>query len=99
MDGDTGNGNAVASSELRKRLPERPEKPQQAKNADEARQVVVDLNTAEEKADKEDSEKRTFGRTADGTGMSLVHNLARFSTSDSLMGPASGSFIFLNIVC
>ena len=69
MNGHADSNAGVTSSELRQRLPQQPEKPQQAKTADEARNAVLELNAAEEKADKDESEKRTYGRTAGGTGM------------------------------
>lgn len=58
----------VSGSELRHRLPRNPEKPQQAESIDVARDAVVELNSAEEGSDKDEKEKRTFGRTPDGTG-------------------------------
>lgn len=34
----------------------------------EARQVVLNLNAVEEKSDKQEKDRKTFGRTPDGTG-------------------------------
>jgi hypothetical protein len=43
--------------------------PLQAKSTDEARQTVLELNALEdEKNVKDEKEKKTFGRTPDGTG-------------------------------
>lgn len=66
MDGSAATGSAIASTEVRQRLPQRPEQPQQARTVAEARKAVVELNAAEDH--KDESEKKTFGRTADGTG-------------------------------
>ena len=68
MNGSIEKGGAATDNELRHRLPQQPAKPQQARTVDEARKAVVELNAAEDSADKDESEKRTFGRTADGTG-------------------------------
>jgi len=57
-------------SELRERLPNKPEKPCKAVSIDAAKEVVKELNNAEDKHnDKKSKEKRTYGRTPDGTGM------------------------------
>jgi len=54
-------------SQLRERLPQNPSKPQQTTSIEAAKQVVAELNAAEAK--REDGpEKRTYGRTPDGTG-------------------------------
>lgn len=42
--------------------------PTQANSADDVRKTVLELNTVEEKNDKLDGERKTFGRTPDGTG-------------------------------
>lgn len=53
-------------------LRERPSaKPQQLENADDARQRVLELNEQEDS--KDDKDKRTYGRTPDGTGKYLAH--------------------------
>lgn len=36
-----------------------------------AKEKVLELNTAEEETGKDEKEKKTFGRTPDGTGMRL----------------------------
>jgi len=45
--------------------------PVQAKSNEEARQTVLQLNALEEQTGKEDADKKTFGRTPDGTGKIL----------------------------
>lgn len=59
------------ASELRERLPQRPEKPQKAVSIDTAKNVVEELNRSEAKEEDEGETKakRTYGRTPDGTGM------------------------------
>jgi len=42
--------------------------PLHASSTEEARQAVLDLNASEEKSAKDESDKKTFGRTPDGTG-------------------------------
>lgn len=42
--------------------------PVQANSSDEARKAVLQLNALENETDKVDSDKKTFGRTPDGTG-------------------------------
>jgi phosphatidylethanolamine N-methyltransferase len=41
----------------------------QARDDEEAREAVLQLNALEEKADKNEKDKKTFGRTPDGVGM------------------------------
>ena len=43
-------------------------KPMETNDADIAKQAVLQLNAAEEAADKADSEKKTYGRTPGGVG-------------------------------
>lgn len=42
--------------------------PIQATSSDEARKTVLQLNALEDETSKTDSDKKTFGRTPDGTG-------------------------------
>lgn len=42
--------------------------PIRAGSVEDARKAVLQLNALEDKTDKVDSEKKTFGRTPDGTG-------------------------------
>lgn len=55
-------------SGLRERLPQNPDKPQKAESAETAQKAVQQLNEQEAKDDKKEEEKKTFGRTPDGTG-------------------------------
>lgn len=57
---------AVSSAQVRERLPQNPEQPQQVASTEEARKAVRQLNDQE--ASKNDKDKRTYGRTPDGTG-------------------------------
>jgi hypothetical protein len=66
---DVSNGSKAGDSQLR----ERPSaKPLHLNNADDAKQKVLELNDQEDKNQKDDSKKRTYGRTPDGTGMSQL---------------------------
>lgn len=47
--------------------------PIHASTQEEARQAVLDLNAAEEKSDKKEQDRKTFGRTPNGTGTSFLH--------------------------
>jgi hypothetical protein len=61
------DANGPDGSQLRERLPQNPEKSKQTTSTESAKQAVADLNAAEAK--REDGrEKRTYGRTPDGTG-------------------------------
>ena len=42
--------------------------PIQAKSENEARNAVLELNAQEEKTTKDERDRKTFGRTPDGTG-------------------------------
>ena len=50
--------------------------PQQACSAEEAEEIVQGLNNEEHLARKDEKDKKTFGRTPDGTGTYCVHILA-----------------------
>jgi phosphatidylethanolamine N-methyltransferase len=51
-------------------LRERPSaKPLHLRNSEDAREKVLELNNQEEKNQKDDQQKRTYGRVPDGTGM------------------------------
>ncbi|KAF2219135.1 phospholipid methyltransferase-domain-containing protein [Elsinoe ampelina] len=52
---------------LRERLPNDPSKPRKATSPEDAKSTVEDLNKSEERSKKRDEEKRTYGRTPDGT--------------------------------
>ena len=42
--------------------------PQHATSSEDAHATVLDLNTKEENSEKDEEEKKTFGRTPNGTG-------------------------------
>lgn len=48
--------------------------PVQANSAEEARKAVLQLNALEDDTDKMDGDKKTFGRTPDGTGKHLYQS-------------------------
>jgi hypothetical protein len=52
-------------SQLRERLLQR----RVSRGQQAAKEKVLELNTAEEDSGKNESEKKTYGRTPDGTGM------------------------------
>jgi phosphatidylethanolamine N-methyltransferase len=57
-------------SQLRERLPNKPEKPRKAVSIEAAKEVVKEPGYTEDKHnDSKSKEKRTYGRTPDGTGM------------------------------
>ena len=43
--------------------------PQQARSDQEAREAVLHLNAEEEKGEKKEKDKKTYGRTPNGIGM------------------------------
>ena len=43
-----------------------------ASTDEEARKAVIELNSKEEQSDKKEEDKKTYGRTPDGTGMFLT---------------------------
>ena len=65
------SGTGVDASGIRERLPKSPEAPQHAESVQAAQDVVKSLNEQEAKHDKGEKEKKTFGRTPDGTGAFL----------------------------
>lgn len=48
--------------------------PTQAISVDEARTAVLELNAQEEKDSKDEKDRKTFGRTPDGTGRTSREN-------------------------
>ena len=56
------------TSGLRERLPQKPDTPIQAESAETAQDAVKQLNDQEQKGDKLEKDKKTYGRTLDGTG-------------------------------
>lgn len=63
---DSGPGVNVEG--LRERLPHQPDAPVKAENADVAQDAVKVLNEQEAGEDKDEKDKKTYGRTPDGTG-------------------------------
>lgn len=53
---------------LRERLPHQPEAPVKAANINAAQEAVKVLNEQQAKEEKDEKDKKTFGRTPDGTG-------------------------------
>ena len=66
-------------SGVRERIPQ-PEKPQKAPSADEAQQTVKSLN--EQESDKDEQQKKTYGRTLDGKG--AYSQMEQFETPNPL---------------
>ncbi|KAF2459033.1 phosphatidylethanolamine N-methyltransferas-like protein [Lineolata rhizophorae] len=58
---------AVDAPGLRERLPQHPDRPLKAESTDEAKRAVEDLNRAQGRDDVPEKERKTFGRTPDGT--------------------------------
>lgn len=57
----------VDASGLRERLVQKPDAPQKALSVETAQDTVKHLNDQEAKQDKDEKDKKTYGRTADGT--------------------------------
>jgi hypothetical protein len=75
---DVSNGPMADGGQLR----ERPSaKPLHLHNSHDAKQKVLDLNDREDKSNKDDKLKRTYGRTPDGTGIRLMQSVALSSHS------------------
>ena len=64
--GESGLG--VNVDGLRERLPHHPEAPVKAANVNAAQDAVKVLNEEQASEEKDDKDKKTFGRTPDGTG-------------------------------
>lgn len=65
MNSDTQSG--LDAENLRKR-----NVPIQARSEAEARNTVLELNAHEERTTKEEKDRKTFGRTPDGTGRTSI---------------------------
>lgn len=65
---DTNEPAGIDASGLRERLSNKPDAPQKALSVDTAQQAVQALNRQEEKENKAEKDKKTYGRTPDGTG-------------------------------
>lgn len=65
------NGSAgLDVSGLRERLTQKPDAPRQGLSIETASNTVKELNREEEQNGKSDRDKKTYGRTLDGTGES-----------------------------
>jgi len=64
--GNSGLG--VNAEGLRERLPHQPEAPVKAENVNAAQDAVKVLNEQQASEEKDEKDKKTFGRTPDGTG-------------------------------
>lgn len=58
----------VDASGLRERLAQQPDAPQKASSVETAHETVRALNEQEAKGGKDEKERKTYGRTPDGTG-------------------------------
>ena len=58
----------IDASGIRERLPQKPDAPQKADSVETAQSAVQQLNAQESSEDKDEREKKTYGRTLDGTG-------------------------------
>ena len=83
--------NGVDASGLRERLPNKPEAPQKALSVETAQEAVRALNEQEQAEGKDEKDRKTYGRTLDGTGeysqqCSPRHGVERtsFCRSDTL---------------
>lgn len=62
----------VDASGLRERLPQKPEAPIKASSPETAQDAVRKLNDDEQKENKEEKDRKTYGRTPDGTGEDTI---------------------------
>ena len=74
--GDVGLG--VNVDGLRERLPHQPEAPVKAANVNAAQDAVKVLNEQQAGEEKNEKDKKTFGRTPDGTGAYKTDTLPRW---------------------
>ena len=81
----------AASTEAAEGLRQR-NAPLKAATEDEARETVLELNEAEEQSSKDEENKKTFGRTPDGTGKNPVKFTFRFKWD---RGGRLGAFPFV----
>lgn len=71
--GDASPAPGVDASGLRERLPKKPDSPVKALSVETAQDAVKQLNDQEAKENKDEKERKTFGRTPDGTGEYLLY--------------------------
>jgi phosphatidylethanolamine N-methyltransferase len=65
---DAAQSLGVDASGLRERLTQQSDAPQKASSSETAHETVRALNEQEAKGDKDEKDRKTFGRTPDGTG-------------------------------
>ncbi len=65
---DTNHQTGIDASGLRERLPQQPDAPIKAIDVDTAQDAVKKLNEDQQRDGKDEKEKKTYGRTPDGTG-------------------------------
>lgn len=65
---DSNDAAGVDANGLRERLPNKPEAPQKAQSVETAQEAVRALNEQEQAGDKDEKDRKTYGRTPDGTG-------------------------------
>lgn len=65
---ETSGTAGVDAGGLRERLSQKADAPQKAETVDAAQDAVRQLNDQEASQDKDEKDKRTYGRTPDGTG-------------------------------
>ena len=70
--GDPNGSLGIDTSGLRERLPQKPDTPVKAESVETAQDAVRQLNQQEQSEDKLDKDKKTYGRTPDGTGEYLA---------------------------
>ncbi|KAK5006703.1 phosphatidylethanolamine N-methyltransferase, partial [Cryomyces antarcticus] len=63
----TSHDKGLEASGLRERLPQQSSAPRKATSPESAQETVMALNSAEEKAHKSEKDRKTYGRTPDGT--------------------------------
>ena len=86
----------IDTSGLRERLPQNPETPQKAESVQTAEQTVRALNEAEQNDDKAEKDKKTYGRTLDGTGEYMIPGALNLSQAPYLHHLPHGSDIVGN---
>lgn len=64
----------VDTSGLRERLSKKPDSPIKASSVETAQDAVKQLNDQEQRENKDEKERQTYGRTPDGTGEYLGYS-------------------------
>ncbi|PPJ56586.1 hypothetical protein CBER1_01799 [Cercospora berteroae] len=67
------NGSAAENGGLRERLTQKPDAPLKAPSIETASETVKALNREEEKTNKDEKDKKTYGRTLDGIVFTVPH--------------------------